>query len=150
MELNNEELIRFMSKVDSFEPGQCWNWAAAKYKGYGYFWLYGKNIRAHRLSFYIANNVMPSESFVCHGCDNQSCVNPEHLFLGDASINAKDMSSKNRVINQYMGKTHCKHGHEFSKENTRIDKNNFRHCRSCSVIRGRSYLKRKKNEINTP
>jgi hypothetical protein len=28
--------------------------------------------------------------------------------------------------------THCKHGHEFTPENTRIDKRGWRSCRTCA------------------
>jgi hypothetical protein len=32
-------------------------------------------------------------------------------------------------------KTHCKHGHEFNAENTRVTKRNTRQCRVCERLR---------------
>lgn len=68
--------------------------------GYGVFWVSGginQNVRAHRLSYAFANNVeLSRDIYVCHKCDNPGCVNPAHLFLGDARINAHDAMRKDR------------------------------------------------------
>jgi hypothetical protein len=37
--------------------------------------------------------------------------------------------------NQNSKKTHCKRGHEFSPENTWIDKKDYRHCMRCHADR---------------
>lgn len=34
--------------------------------------------------------------YICHTCDNPSCCNPGHLFLGTGQDNALDRMKKNR------------------------------------------------------
>lgn len=99
--LTPQVISRFWSNVD--KTGECWLWTGSKtfdknhinFK-YGQFMINGKNFRAHRLAYFLAFNTCPSEFFVCHTCDNPSCVNPNHLFLGTHLDNVKDMCSKNR------------------------------------------------------
>lgn len=88
---------KFWSKVDVREFNECWEWQGAKFpSGYGVFTV-NKNFRAHRLSWEIANNqLIPEGMFVLHYCDNPSCVNFNHLFIGTHQDNMKDMMNKNR------------------------------------------------------
>ena len=97
---------RFWVKVDKHGPvlrpelGPCWVWCSTVSKmrgGYGLFKLIsGKQVRAHRQAYTMAVGPIPDRAFVCHRCDNPVCVRPGHLFIGDASINAKDRDAKDR------------------------------------------------------
>ena len=93
---NREKLQRYV--VDG-KTG-CWNWIGSKNQlGYGIVVLAGlsKNIAAHRLSLALYKGFDPNSDLnVLHRCDNPSCINPDHLFVGDAFDNMADMMEKGR------------------------------------------------------
>lgn len=94
-----DAVSRFLSKVEKVENG-CWNWTGFRFSfGYGEFWL-DKNITAHKASWVLFNGEIPKGLCVCHKCDNASCVNPDHLFLGTHKDNTQDMISKGRFSKQ--------------------------------------------------
>ena len=98
---------RFWSRVrfpDEPKEGDCWNWTALKTKaGYGIMGVGRrpdlKNAYAHRLSWQMQHGPILNGLHVCHSCDNPSCVRPDHLFLGTAGDNMRDMWSKGRGRN---------------------------------------------------
>jgi HNH endonuclease/Sigma-70, region 4 len=84
---------------------QCWPWQGAKIKtGYGVVGHQRKRYKAHRASFVIHRGQIPVGMFVCHHCDNPSCVNPLHLFLGTPQDNMTDKVLKGR---QSRGEAHA-------------------------------------------
>lgn len=89
---------RFWEKVDKGDG--CWEWNATLSKdgGYGMFYISAKRhtVKAHRVSWELANGAIPKGQLVCHRCDNPKCVRPDHLFLGDYLANNQDMVRKER------------------------------------------------------
>ncbi len=80
------------------EGCMCWTEKATE-DGYGALSLYGKSCLAHRIAFMLHHKIPISPTqHVCHKCDNPPCCNPEHLFLGNASINMQDMWNKRRHV----------------------------------------------------
>ncbi len=101
---------RFWSKVEIRGLEECWEWTAAKRpSGYG---VWGTNntsqFMSHRLAYADWNRVDPGQLYVCHRCDNPSCCNPNHLFLGTCKDNSDDKVAKNRHPH---GDTHFIHNH---------------------------------------
>lgn len=86
---------RFWSKVEKTDS--CWIWRGELMaSGYGKIKIEGRYWLAHRFSKFLADGELSDELFVCHTCDNPPCVRPEHLFLGTARDNGRDMSAKGR------------------------------------------------------
>jgi hypothetical protein len=93
--------VRFKMQYKVAESG-CWEWISGKVAdGYGLFsgLVNGTPYkRAHRWSWAFHNNeVIPKWGNICHKCDNPSCVNPEHLWLGTAHENQADKWNKGRA-----------------------------------------------------
>ena len=75
----------------------CWLWEDCVDKdGYGRLDYHGRRYRAHRLSYILHRGAIPAGMYVLHKCDTPGCVNPDHLFIGNAGANASDNVRKGR------------------------------------------------------
>lgn len=87
---------RFKQKVLPVSCG-CHLWLGCVDRGgYGFFRHQKKNLKAHRVAYKLHYGFLPQDTLVCHTCDNPSCVNPEHLFVGSNQDNQRDAVSKGR------------------------------------------------------
>ena len=89
---------KFWDRVDkSGGPNACWEWQGYKLpKGYGEVSFKGKLFRAHRLAYEFGIGPIPEGKLVLHKCDNPSCCNPKHLYLGTYLDNARDCIQRGR------------------------------------------------------
>jgi hypothetical protein len=135
------EEVRFWRMVQKTDG--CWLWMGAKFRrGYGQFRGYkGKSWKAHRFAFKLNGGELVPGEYICHRCDNPSCVRPDHLFAGTPTDNVQDCIRKGRLTRKRL--THCKRGHEFTPENT-ITRPKGKACRTCQLTSRRAMYHRRK------
>jgi hypothetical protein len=86
--------------IERVTESGCWIWMGSTWSGgYGYVRNEGKYISAHRYMYELYKGKIPDGLNCLHTCDNPSCVNPNHLFLGTQTDNMRDMIKKGRGAN---------------------------------------------------
>jgi len=103
--------ITIYSKGKIQENG-CWEWTGFRDKnGYGRisYEHHQKMVPVHRLMYKLLKGEIPPKLYVCHHCDNPSCFNIHHLFLGTPKDNSRDRENKQRgrTQNQNGEKNHA-------------------------------------------
>jgi hypothetical protein len=97
-----EECAEIMRRINSrtVKSDGCWEWSArlSKHGGYARITYRQREWRASRLLMSVLHGDIPAYIFVCHRCDNPKCVRPDHLFLGTALDNSRDMIAKGRHV----------------------------------------------------
>jgi len=89
--------VKYINNIPNFDD--CMNWVGGKSNSdslYGCFYINGKNVQSHRFIYECFNGLIPNGMLVCHSCDNPSCVNPYHLWLGTHQLNNYDKMIKGR------------------------------------------------------
>lgn len=103
--------------------------------GYTRTTIDGRRVYAHRAAYVSVHGPIGHGLVVDHLCRNRACVNVEHLEVVTESVNIRRgiAPAAFRAL-----QTHCKHGHEFNKENTawqarRPGAKPTRACRACDA-----------------
>lgn len=137
---NGPAPARFEGYTQRSEFG-CWTWNGKVGRdGYGRFFLDGRWLMAHRYAYERAMGRIPEGLEIDHLCRNKLCVKPSHL---EAVTRRENMHRQPRIA-ALMAQTHCKRGHEYTPENTRIDTRGNRNCKACKRLleRERRHLRR--------
>lgn len=110
--LESNDIVRKRLIENSKRNGDCLEWT--KYipeNGYHYGMIYYHQDRkyhsVHRLSYMIFKGEIPEGMCVLHSCDNNKCIEPTHLRLGNKKENRKDAIDRNR-LNLPKGSNHHK------------------------------------------
>ena len=109
----------------------CWLWTAKKDRwGYGRVKVNGVLQQAHRYVYELNNGPVPEGLVLDHLCRVTLCVNPSHLQAVTQTENLRRSPFTNSA------KTHCKNGHPFDTENTRIQTDKSGQSRRvCAICR---------------
>lgn len=105
MPLLRERTIERLEKNSTPEPNSgCWLWLGViGGAGYGRIKYKGQPWIVHRLAWTVHKGTIPEGAMVCHKCDVRSCINPDHLYIGDQETNMSDMVQRSR---QAFGERH--------------------------------------------
>jgi hypothetical protein len=120
--------------------GTCQVWPmATNAKGYGLVKVSGRVWLVHRFVYESMVGPVPPSFELDHLCRNRACANPAHLEPVTHRVNVQRGESPEATRRRMTGrpganskKTHCKQGHPFDEQNTRINAEGERVCRTCS------------------
>jgi|SRR5690242_1350575 len=135
---------RFDAKWEDVDGHRIWT--GAKSIGYGKIFYNGRHVLAHRASYEMHIGPIPDGMVIDHLCRNPSCILPEHLEPVTPAENMRRGAASGGVLR--VPPTHCKHGHEFTPENTIIwsGRPNARKCRECGRAATRKWESRIRQE----
>jgi hypothetical protein len=141
-----ESIRGHVSKADS----GCLEWTGVLGKG-GYGMLHvanrsrpraGSVMRSvHRVVWEMLCGPIPHGLVIDHLCRNRRCVNPAHMEV----VTPVENTLRGDVGKHWARRTHCKHGHEYTAENTRVVRG-ARVCRECQRISALSRWRRRRAE----
>lgn len=143
----------FWAKVDKTDG--CWLWTRATQRGYGVATVaFRTQGVAHRYAYELLVGPIPEGMTIDHvkarGCTSKRCVNPAHMEVVTRGENTarSNRGRDNSGRKPRALKTHCKHGHEFTPENTYLCTNGSRACRTCSRKRTSEWARDHRSIIN--
>ncbi len=115
------------------ERSGCWGHAKTGFIKGGYrnnVRAEGRYKNAHRAVYEWLVGPIPDGLQIDHLCRNPGCINPSHM---EPVTPRENVMRGDTIAAENAAKTHCKHGHEFTAENTYVwpKKPNSRSCRRC-------------------
>ena len=124
-----------MNKIMVNDATGCWEWCGYIRKdGYAQTTRMSETDYVHRHAYRDAHGAIPAGMVIDHTCGVRHCCNPSHLEAVPQSVNVQRgrlpslTAERNRA--RSAAQTHCRHGHEFTPENTYVN-GGRRHCRAC-------------------
>jgi len=146
-------LTRIFSKIKVSESCfynnvPCWEWTGyTNQSGYATFKYGGQSHhRVHRIVYQLFVEEIDPLLDCDHLCRNRKCINPIHIEPTTKQVNVLRGEG---VSAQRAKQTHCKKGHKFNEENTKIDNRGNRVCYPCLLEAVRVNQRRYRQELKT-
>jgi len=133
---------RILANIVVTESG-CWEWQNFRDNGYGRIWVGSRTdgsrrlTSSHRVAYEEFVGPIPDGMVIDHLCRNPPCCNPEHLEPVTQQVNVA-VRGRGPVARQ-LRQTHCKRDHEFTPENTYMNKGK-RYCVECMNLRRKGLI----------
>lgn len=122
--------LRILAK--SIEVGDCLLWQGhVMENGYGIISWRDRRWLVHRAIWTETHGEIPARLTIDHLCGNRTCVDVAHMEVVTRGENARRGGGLEAAHASYRARTHCKHGHEYTPENTRYDSKGRRSCKIC-------------------
>jgi HNH endonuclease len=118
---------RLLARINRTATG-CWQWTGSKSRGYGNITVNGRTHWVHRVAYEEFIGPIPSGHHVHHWCLNPLCINPAHLRC---LVEHEHYTAEHDAGLAQRSKTHCRNGHPYDTENTRLCKDGSRICKIC-------------------
>jgi hypothetical protein len=127
-----DPITRLLRRIEINPITGCWEWqGAVNPDGYARIEI-ERRIRhsgyIHRFAYETWVGPIHPGFEIDHLCRVRRCCNPDHLEPVTQYANNMRSTSPTAIN---AAKTHCKHGHEFTPENTYIGRPGKRVCRCC-------------------
>lgn len=136
MILTADQARRFWAKVNLTDT--CWLWTRATQSGgYGSFGIGNKRTEtAHRISYLTLVGPVPAGLELDHLCLNKLCVRPDHLEAVTPQVNNQRAHDNGQAQPSPLSRINaakiaCPAGHFYSDDNTYVNPQGHRQCRTC-------------------
>ncbi len=93
--------LEFWKNVAMGSVDECWEWQRCKNaKGYGMlrFGSFKSMQKAYRVAWMLTYGPIPLGKHVLHKCDDPTCCNPRHLYIGTNKENVRDRKTRGRQL----------------------------------------------------